>query len=179
MAITHFDKMLLEYISTEEREDLYIDGVSTDEISVNSLIDISKACIQSIKDKPKDDLISFIINVISVFGEPTFIRHCDECGDNVYDYTLKVFNKYEAIYTEGCVCYGLRINGEDCENPNITQNDLWEFLCEACNHICDEKQKIVCLLIDFMNNFGIFDEKLFNENIAQNTYSEKYIYEIK
>ena len=44
---------MLEYISTEENEYLYIDGVSADEMPMEQLINIYKECMKSISTKPK------------------------------------------------------------------------------------------------------------------------------
>lgn len=36
------------------------------------------------------DITSLLYEAVVRFGDSKFVYHCDECGDNVYDYKMKI-----------------------------------------------------------------------------------------
>ena len=170
---------MLEYISTEENEYLYIDGVSADEMPMEQLINIYKECIKSISTKPKDSMREFIAELLEAAGQLEFVFHCDQCGDSVYDHIIQTTH-HKAVYTEGCTCYGLHIDGHDYDDQEVSQNDVIEFLNETCEYfIKDPGVDIVKVLIEFVRLLGEFDEKWYDENNSEHTYNERYTYTIQ
>ena len=167
---------MLEYISTEENEYLYVDRVSAYTLSMDQLVDVYRKCIRSINDKSKDSIREFIIEMLSIIGEPKYSHHCDQCGDDVCDYVLKT-DHHEAVYTEGCTCYGLTFDGLDYvyDNDKISQHDIIEFLNEVPKHFEENSDNVMEILMEFMRLLGEFDEKWYNDNNDEHTYNEKFV----
>lgn len=170
---------MLKYISTEECEYLYIDGVSADEMSKDQLINIYKECIKSISTKPKDSMREFIVELLSATGQMEFVFHCDQCGDSVYDYIVQTTH-HKAVYTEGCTCYGLHIDEYDYDDEEVSQNDVIEFLNETYEYfIKNPDGDIAKALMEFVRLFGEFDEEWYDKNNSEHTYNELYTYTIQ
>lgn len=170
---------MLEYISTEENEYLYVGGVSADTLSMDQLVDVYRKCIKSINDKSKDSMREFIIEMLSIIGESKYLYHCDQCGDDVYDHILKT-DHHEVVYTEGCTCYGLTFDGldYDYDNDKISQCDVIEFLGEVPSHFNGNSDNIIDILMEFVRIFGTFDEKWYNDYNDEHTYNEKFVLNI-
>lgn len=51
-----------------------------------------KNILKSLIDKYGDNstIQNMIIDFLELNGIPKFIGHCDECGDNIYEYTLEI-----------------------------------------------------------------------------------------
>lgn len=51
-----------------------------------------KNILKSLIDKYGDNstIQNMIIDFLELNGTPKFISHCDECGDNIYEYTLEI-----------------------------------------------------------------------------------------
>ena len=133
---------MLEYISTEENEYLYIDGVSADEMPMEQLINIYKECMKSISTKPKDSIREFIAELLEAVGQMEFVFHCDQCGDSVYDHTIQTTH-HKAVYTEGCTCYGVHFDEHDYDYPEVTQSDVVEFLNESYEYFVKNPDETV------------------------------------
>ena len=167
---------MLEYISTEENEYLYIDGVSADEIPMEQLINIYKKCMKSISTKPKDSMREFIVELLEAAGQMEFVFHCDQCGDSVYDHIIQTTH-HKAVYTEGCTCYGEHFDEHDYDYPEVTQSDVVEFLNESYEYfVKNPDENIISALIEFVRLFGEFDEKWYDEYNSEHTYNERYTY---
>lgn len=76
----------------------YTDGCTAYNLSIDDksaedfTVDEKKEMIKSLIDKYGDicDLKNMIIDFLEMNAEPKFLSHCDECGDNVYEYTLTI-----------------------------------------------------------------------------------------
>ena len=170
---------MLEYISTEENEYLYVDGVNSDALSMDQLVDTYRKCVKSINDKSKDSMREFIIEMLSIIGEPKYLYHCDQCGDDVYDYVLKT-DHHKVVYTEGCTCYGLTFDDLDYvyDDDKIPRCDIIEFLNEVPEHFGGNSNNIIDILMEFVRLLGEFDEKWYNDYNDEHTYNEKFVLNI-
>ena len=89
-----------------------------------------------------------ILNIIKNIGTPlgNKVRHIlfdllpedkvENVEDYKYVYSVEEYDKFikpahEAVYTEGCTCYGVRIDDHDYDYPEVSQSDVVEFLNES------------------------------------------------
>lgn len=58
----------------------------------NFTLQDQKNILKSLIDKYGDNstIQNMIIDFLELNGIPKFIGHCDECGDNIYEYTLEI-----------------------------------------------------------------------------------------
>lgn len=67
---------------------LIINGNNCNDISLEKKKDI---CIRLMQEYYNDsDWDNELISLCQQFGEMNFQFHCDQCGDDVYEYTLKI-----------------------------------------------------------------------------------------
>ena len=188
----------LEYISTEDCEEIYIDGVESGELSVESLVGAYKTCMDTIcadiQNKPDDslfckrgELYEFITDVLDMYGEPILVGHCEQCFDYIYDHKMTI-NGHTAVYTEGCTCYGLSFDGKnvDIDDDKIHKEDVIDFVKNIYVPMCckdgvidesdESRSAITTILMEVGRIFGEFDEDWCDENNTDQTYNEKYVF---
>lgn len=80
--------MKLTYTDGCMAYNLDIDNRKIEDFTLQEQKDILKSLI----DKYSDicDLKNMIIDFLEMNAEPKFLFHCDECGDNVYEYTMEI-----------------------------------------------------------------------------------------
>ena len=188
----------LEYISTEDCEEIYIDGVGSGELSVESLVGAYKTCMDTIcrdiQNKSgnslfckRGELYEFITDVLDMYGEPILVGHCEQCFDYIYDHKMTI-NGHTAVYTEGCTCYGLSFDGKNVniDDDKILKEDIIDFVKNIYTPMCckdgviDEsdasRSAITTILMEVGRIFGEFDEDWCDENNTDQTYNEKYVF---
>ena len=188
----------LEYISTEDCEEIYIDGVESGELSVESLVGAYKTCMDTIcrdiQNKSGDslfckrgELYEFITDVLDMYGEPILVGHCEQCFDYIYDHKMTI-NGHTAVYTEGCTCYGLSFDGKnvDIDDDKIHKEDVIDFVKNIYTSVCckdgvidesdESRSAITTILMEVGRIFGEFDEDWCDENNTDQTYNEKYVF---
>ena len=188
----------LEYISTEDCEEIYIDGVESGELSVESLVGAYKTCMDTIcadiQNKPDDslfckrgELYEFITDVLDMYGEPILVGHCEQCFDYIYDHKMTI-NGHTAVYTEGCTCYGLSFDGKNVniDDDKIHKEDVIDFVKNIYTSVCckdgvidesdESRSAITTILMEVGRIFGEFDEDWCDENNTDQTYNEKYVF---
>ena len=188
----------LEYISTEDCEEIYIDGVESGELSVESLVGVYKTCMDTIcrdiQNKPDDSLFckrgvlyEFVTNVLDMHGESILVGHCEQCFDYIYDLKMTI-NGHTAVYTEGCTCYGLSFDGKNVniDDDKIRKEDVIDFVKNIYTPVCckdgtidesdESRSAITTILMEVGRIFGEFDEKWYDENNTEHTYNEKYVF---
>ena len=188
----------LEYISTEDCEEIYIDGVESGELSVESLVGAYKTCMDTIcrdiQNKSDDslfckrgELYEFITDVLDMYGEPILVGHCEQCFDYIYDHKMTI-NGHTAVYTEGCTCYGLSFDGKnvDIDDDKIHKEDVIDFVKNIYTSVCckdgvidesdESRSAITTILMEVGRIFGEFDEDWCDENNTDQTYNEKYVF---
>lgn len=67
---------------------LNIDDKEIEEFTLQEQKDILKSLID--KHGDNSNIKNMIIDFLELNGDSEFIGHCDECGDNIYKYTLTV-----------------------------------------------------------------------------------------
>lgn len=77
--------MKLVYIEGCLSYNLEIDGKNLCDLTVEQKKDILKYLIDTAKD-----IDYMIIDFVENNGKPEFVRHCNDCGDDIYKYTLTV-----------------------------------------------------------------------------------------
>ena len=188
----------LEYISTEDCEEIYIDGVGSGELSVESLVGAYKTSMETIcrdiQNKPDDglfckrgELYEFVTDVLDMYGEPILVGHCEQCFDYIYDHKMTI-NGHTAIYTEGCTCYGLSFDGKNVniDDDKIHKEDVIDFIKNIYAPMCckdgaidesdESRSAITTILMEVGRIFGEFDEEWCDENNTDQTYNEKYVF---
>lgn len=188
----------LEYISTEDCEEIYIDGVESGELSVESLVGVYKTCMETIctdiQNKPDDglfckrgELYEFITDVLDMYGESILVGHCEQCFDYIYDHKMTI-NGHTAVYTEGCTCYGLSFDGKNVniDDDKIHKEDVIDFVKDIYTPMCckdgvidesdESRSAITTILMEVGRIFGGFDEDWCDENNTDQTCNEKYVF---
>ena len=188
----------LEYISTEDGEEIYIDGVESGELSVESLVGAYKTCMDTIcrdiQNKSDNSLFckrgvlyEFVTNVLDMYGESILVGHCEQCFDYIYDHKMTI-NGHTAVYTEGCTCYGLSFDGKNVniDDDKIHKEDVIDFVKNIYVPMCckdgviiesdKSRSAITSILMEVGRIFGEFDEKWYDENNTEHTYNEKYVF---
>lgn len=188
----------LEYISTEDCEEIYIDGVESGELSVESLVGAYKTCMdiicRDIQNKSGDslfckrgELYEFITDVLDMYGESILVGHCEQCFDYIYDHKMTI-NGHTAVYTEGCTCYGLSFDGKNVniDDDKIRKEDVIDFVKNIYTPMCckdgvidesdESRSAITSILTEVGRIFGEFDGKWYDENNTDQTYNEKYAF---
>ena len=188
----------LEYISTEDCEEIYIDGVGSGELSVESLVGAYKTGMDTIcrdiQNKSGDslfckrgELYEFITDVLDMYGELILVGHCEQCFDYIYDHKMTI-NGHTAVYTEGCTCYGLSFDGKNVniDDDKIHKEDVIDFVKNIYTPMCckdgtidegdESRSAITTILMEVGRIFGEFDEKWCDENNTDQTYNEKYVF---
>lgn len=72
---------------------LTIDNNNPDDYSIEQKLDIlSKVYKKAVEEGLADDsdITSLLYEAVTRFGDSKFAYHCDECGDDVYDYKMKI-----------------------------------------------------------------------------------------
>lgn len=65
--------------------------ITKEDITAQSIKDIISNCPKDMSiDSFYGYLQSLLHQVVCVYGEGKYIFHCDQCGDNVYDYKIEV-----------------------------------------------------------------------------------------
>lgn len=65
--------------------DLEIDGKSISKYTIEQKKEIMKHLVDI-----TNNIDTMIVDFVNDNGEPKFIRHCNDCGDDIYEYTLEV-----------------------------------------------------------------------------------------
>lgn len=188
----------LEYISTEDCEEIYIDGVDSRALGVKELVEVYKTCMDTIcrdiQNKSDDsffckrgELYEFITDVLDMYGESILVGHCEQCFDYIYDHKMTI-NGHTAVYTEGCTCYGLSFDGKNVniDDDKIRKEDVIDFVKNIYTPMCckdgvidesdESRSAITTILMEVGRIFGEFDEKWYDENNTDQTYNEKYVF---
>lgn len=188
----------LEYLSTEDGEEIYIDGVDSGALSVKKLVDVYKTCAdvicEDIQNKLDDSLFckrgklyEFVANVVDMYGESILVGHCEQCFDYIYDHKMTI-NEHTAVYTEGCTCYGLSFDGKNVniDDDKIHKEDVIDFVKNIYTPMCckegtidesDESRDVITtILMEVGRIFGEFDEEWCDKNNTDQTYNEKYVF---
>lgn len=188
----------LEYLSTEDGEEIYINGIESWILSVESLVGVYKTCMDTIcgdiQNKPddglfckRDALYEFVTNVLDMYGESILVGHCEQCFDYIYDHKMTI-NGHTAVYTEGCTCYGLSFDGKNVniDDDKIRKEDVIDFVKNIYVPMCykdgaidesDESRSVITtILMEVGRIFGKFDEEWCDKNNTEHTYNEKYVF---
>ena len=81
--------MILNYIDGSTAYNLTIDGVEASELPPYEIVDVIRHLVGRCKDKGL--LIEMLAMLIEHDKESVCdISHCDQCGDNIYRYTLEI-----------------------------------------------------------------------------------------
>ena len=75
-------------ISFDENEDIIVNNKYIKDFNEDEIRDIIIEIINS--EKNKDNLIWTLRGLVQNYGKYKFCYHCDECGDNVVEYKLKI-----------------------------------------------------------------------------------------
>lgn len=75
-------------ISFDENEDIIVNNKYIKDFNVDEIRDIIIEIINSGKDPA--NLIWTLRGLVQNYGKYKFCYHCDECGDNVVEYKLKI-----------------------------------------------------------------------------------------
>ena len=78
--------MKIEYTSGCMAHSLTIDGVETIDLDPKEFKEKALKAIEKIDNE--ELLRTLLIQAVEIMGESELIAHCDECGDNIYKYTL-------------------------------------------------------------------------------------------
>lgn len=80
--------MKLTYTEGCMAYNLDIDDKEIDDFTLQEQKDILKSLIDKYGDNSA--IQNMIMDFLELNGIPKFIGHCDDCGDNVYEYTLEI-----------------------------------------------------------------------------------------
>ena len=80
--------MKLTYTEGCMAYNLDIDNKEIEDFTLQEQKDILKSLIDKYGNNSR--IQDMIIDFLELNGIPEFICHCDECGDNVYEYTLEI-----------------------------------------------------------------------------------------
>lgn len=80
--------MKLTYTEGCMAYNLDIDNKEIEDFTLQEQKDILKSLID--KYGNNSTIQNMIIDFLELNGTSKFIYHCDECGDNVYEYTLEI-----------------------------------------------------------------------------------------
>lgn len=80
--------MKLTYTEGCMAYNLDIDNKEIEDFTLQDQKNILKSLID--KYGNNSTIQNMIIDFLELNGIPKFIGHCDECGDNVYEYTLEI-----------------------------------------------------------------------------------------
>ena len=80
--------MKLTYTEGCMAYNLDIDNKKIEDFNIQEQKDILKSLID--KHGNNSSIQDMIINFLELNGIYKFIGHCDECGDNIYEYTLEI-----------------------------------------------------------------------------------------
>lgn len=80
--------MKLTYTEGCMAYNLDIDNKKIEDFTLQEQKDILKSLIDEYGDN--STIQNMIMDFLELNGIPKFIYHCDECGDNVYEYTLEI-----------------------------------------------------------------------------------------
>lgn len=85
--------MILNYIEGCTADNLTIDGVEASELPPNVIADIIRHIVGRCKDKGLlKEMLAMLIE--SDKKSVCDISHCDQCGDDIYNYKLEILNDY-------------------------------------------------------------------------------------
>lgn len=80
--------MKLTYTDGCMAYNLDIDDKKIEDFTLQEQKDILKSLIDKYGDN--SNIQNMIIDFLESNGDSEFIGHCDECGDDVYEYTLEI-----------------------------------------------------------------------------------------
>lgn len=80
--------MKLTYTEGCMAYNLDIDNKEIEDFTLQDQKNILKSLID--KYGNNSTIQNMIIDFLELNGIPKFIGHCDECGDNIYEYTLEI-----------------------------------------------------------------------------------------
>lgn len=80
--------MKLTYTEGCMAYNLDIDNKEIEDFTLQEQKNILKSLID--KHGNNSTIQNMIIDFLGLNGIPKFIGHCDDCGDNVYEYTLEI-----------------------------------------------------------------------------------------
>lgn len=70
---------------------LTVDGKNTSDYKIKELQDMVHKVIDSLnKESDRGTLQQFLIDIAQIRGEENYVAHCEECGNNIHEYTLKL-----------------------------------------------------------------------------------------
>ena len=70
---------------------LTVDGKDTSDCEIRELQDVAHKVIDSLnKESDRGTLQQFLIDIAQIKDPGVFIYHCDQCGDDVYQYTFEL-----------------------------------------------------------------------------------------
>lgn len=70
---------------------LTVDGKDTSDCEIKELQDMVHKVTDALnRESDRKTLQQFLIDISQIRGEEKYVAHCDECGDNIYEYTLKL-----------------------------------------------------------------------------------------
>lgn len=75
-------------ISFDENYDIIVNNKYIKDFNEDEIRDIIIEIINS--GKNKDNLVWTLRGLVQIYGKYKFCYHCDECGDNVVEYKLKI-----------------------------------------------------------------------------------------
>lgn len=75
-------------ISFDENEDIIVNNKYIKDFNEDEIRDIIIEIINSRKNQ--DNLVWTLKGLVQIYGKYKFCYHCDECGDNVVEYKLKI-----------------------------------------------------------------------------------------
>lgn len=75
-------------ISFDENEDIIVNNKYIKDFNEDEIRDVIIEIINS--GKNKDNLVWTLRGLVQNYGKYKFCYHCDECGDNVVEYKLKI-----------------------------------------------------------------------------------------
>ena len=81
--------MELNYIDGCTADDLTIDGVEASQLPPYEIADIIRHLVGRCEDK---SLLKEMLGRLIEYDKESVcdIRHCDQCGDDIYNYTLEI-----------------------------------------------------------------------------------------
>lgn len=68
-------------------------GITVDDKNINELNDEEKNAVidkiaEFFKKRGACELASFLTDITQMYGEYEYLYHCDQCGDDVYEYKI-------------------------------------------------------------------------------------------
>lgn len=69
---------------------LTIDGKDPKEYSIEEKLEMLCNFYRKLVENGMADPASLLYEATVQYGDSKFVRHCDECGDNIYDYEISI-----------------------------------------------------------------------------------------